>query len=275
MTRVSLDRLAQALGVNDERERDSHSFATVTAVNADGSYQVAFNGSLTSTRAAKCCNAETGDRVLCVLSNGQVSAIGRVGGEKRTGLELLWENDNVSAVVGSLTLAVDWTPYQFLFVECYTQAGAGLDPHTEVSVISTNDISTPKFVTIVREATIFRRVQLQSGSIYFSQGYWYRDWNGAAPEVGNAYITPYRVYGVTELVAAGGGGGGTGEDASYVHVQSTPAALWSISHGLGKYPSVTVVDSGGSVVEGDVNYISTNNVQLTFSAAFSGSAYLN
>ena len=63
--------------------------------------------------------------------------------------------------------------------------------------------------------------------------------------------------------------------ANYVHSQAVPAATWTINHGLGRYPSVTVVDSAGSVVGGDVEYTSTNQVVIYFSAAFGGAAYLN
>lgn len=73
----------------------------------------------------------------------------------------------------------------------------------------------------------------------------------------------------------GGGGPGTGDDKHYVHPQGAPSASWIINHGLGKYPSVTVLDSGGTEVEGHVAYISLNLIQITFSAAFSGQAFLN
>lgn len=64
-------------------------------------------------------------------------------------------------------------------------------------------------------------------------------------------------------------------DARIVYQQMTPAAQWDIAHGLGKYPSVMVVDSAGSVVIGNVRYLDENNVRLTFAAPFAGSAYLN
>ena len=81
MTQVSLDRIAQAFGMNESKPQDFHQYATVDSINADGSYQVQLNGSLTTTRAAKLCSAEIGDRVMCVVQDGQVAAIGRVGGE--------------------------------------------------------------------------------------------------------------------------------------------------------------------------------------------------
>lgn len=74
---------------------------------------------------------------------------------------------------------------------------------------------------------------------------------------------------------AGGGGGGTGGPVAYVHSQGPPSASWAVSHNLGWFPNVTVVDSGGSEVEGNVGYIDQNSLTLTFSAAFSGIAYLS
>ena len=72
------------------------------------------------------------------------------------------------------------------------------------------------------------------------------------------------------------GGGGTGvDDKNYVHVQGEANTVWEITHNLGKYPSVTVIDSASNVVEGDVEYLNTNIVRITFSAAFSGSVTLN
>jgi len=61
----------------------------------------------------------------------------------------------------------------------------------------------------------------------------------------------------------------------YTFVQGIPDTLWSINHKLSKFPSVTVVDSSGRVVYGDIVYIDMNNVTVEFSAAFSGTAYLN
>ena len=57
--------------------------------------------------------------------------------------------------------------------------------------------------------------------------------------------------------------------------QGIPAAVWNIPHNLDKYPSVTVVDNSKEVVIGNVQYIDKDNITITFSAAFSGYAYLN
>lgn len=72
-----------------------------------------------------------------------------------------------------------------------------------------------------------------------------------------------------------GGSSTGGGDKTYVHIQSSAASVWQINHGLNKYPSVTVVDSAGSVVVGEVVYNNTNKVTITFIGSFSGKAYLN
>ena len=61
----------------------------------------------------------------------------------------------------------------------------------------------------------------------------------------------------------------------YVFTQSTPSATWTINHDLNKYPAVSIVDSANDEVIGEVHYTSTTQVVVTFSAAFSGKAFLN
>lgn len=64
-------------------------------------------------------------------------------------------------------------------------------------------------------------------------------------------------------------------DNTYVHNQTVASAVWTIHHNLHRYPSVTVVDSAGSVVIGDVSYLTDETIVLYFQGAFSGIAYLN
>jgi hypothetical protein len=64
-------------------------------------------------------------------------------------------------------------------------------------------------------------------------------------------------------------------ELAYAHTQGVSNATWTINHNLDFYPNVTVVDSAGTIVEGEIAYTSRNQVVLTFSAAFSGKAYLS
>ena len=57
--------------------------------------------------------------------------------------------------------------------------------------------------------------------------------------------------------------------------QGAASTTWDITHNLGKFPSITVIDTGNTVVTGEYNYVSNIRVILTFSAAFAGKAYLN
>jgi hypothetical protein len=60
----------------------------------------------------------------------------------------------------------------------------------------------------------------------------------------------------------------------HVHTQGTATTTWTITHALGGYPSVSIVDSARTVVYGEINYPSTTQVVVNFSSAFSGYAYL-
>lgn len=70
-------------------------------------------------------------------------------------------------------------------------------------------------------------------------------------------------------------GGIVGTDKNFVFNQQEASDTWTINHTLNKFPSVSVVDSAGDIVIGNVTYNSTSQIILTFSASFSGKAYLN
>jgi hypothetical protein len=62
---------------------------------------------------------------------------------------------------------------------------------------------------------------------------------------------------------------------TFIFNQGVPASTWNIQHNLGKFPSITVVDTAGTVVMGQYDYVDNNNITLTFAAGFAGKAYLN
>lgn len=62
---------------------------------------------------------------------------------------------------------------------------------------------------------------------------------------------------------------------TFTHNQMISATTWTITHNLGFYPNVTVSDSAGTIIEGQVEYPDVNTVVLTFSSAFAGKAYLS
>ena len=63
--------------------------------------------------------------------------------------------------------------------------------------------------------------------------------------------------------------------STFIFTQGVSATTWNITHNLNKFPSITVIDTGNTVVTGEYIYIDSNNVTLTFSAGFAGKAYLN
>tara|TARA_Y100000361_G_C11075072_1_gene297808 strand:- start:206 stop:562 length:357 start_codon:yes stop_codon:yes gene_type:complete len=84
---------------------------------------------------------------------------------------------------------------------------------------------------------------------------------------------------VTSVGTQGPAGAG---DSNAVHTQGSAASTWQVTHNLGKYPSVTVVDSAENFVIGtvlykdwDTNATSTNKLQIIFEGSFTGKAFLN
>lgn len=71
---------------------------------------------------------------------------------------------------------------------------------------------------------------------------------------------------------AAAAGAGT---SSFTFDQNSPAATWTIAHGLGFFPAVTVVDSGGREFFGGVTHVDADNLTIDFSSAQTGHAYLS
>lgn len=61
----------------------------------------------------------------------------------------------------------------------------------------------------------------------------------------------------------------------YVHTQAVSSAVWTIVHNLGYFPAVSVVDTANTTVIGSIQYLDANSIQVSFSAPFSGTAYLS
>ena len=64
-------------------------------------------------------------------------------------------------------------------------------------------------------------------------------------------------------------------DKHFTFIQGIVSAVWVIKHDLNKYPSIRVIDNGGTEVEGFKQDIDTKNLTITFSSGFAGKAYLN
>ena len=62
---------------------------------------------------------------------------------------------------------------------------------------------------------------------------------------------------------------------SYVHTQASASSSWTINHNLSFVPNITIVDSAGTVVEGQYDYPSNTTIVASFSSPFSGKAYLS
>jgi hypothetical protein len=62
------------------------------------------------------------------------------------------------------------------------------------------------------------------------------------------------------------------ESQYYRHDQMVASALWVVNHNLGYRPNVSVTDSAGTNVEGEISHVDSNSLVLTFSSPFTGTA---
>ena len=67
---------------------------------------------------------------------------------------------------------------------------------------------------------------------------------------------------------------------TYTHSQTSSSDTWVITHNLGRFPSVAVVDTGNTIVLGSITYNSSNQLTVTFfsggsALATTGKAHLN
>jgi hypothetical protein len=86
---------------------------------------------------------------------------------------------------------------------------------------------------------------------------------------GSGSIEQIHTYGFEADATLGSGG------STYTHNQEQPIQTWTITHDLGKFPSVSVVNNNNVLMYGDIAYVNDNKITITFSAGFSGKAYLN
>jgi len=64
-------------------------------------------------------------------------------------------------------------------------------------------------------------------------------------------------------------------DKNFVFTQAASSNTWTIQHNLTKFPSVTSVNINNFEMYGEVEFIDLNNLIITFTAAFSGRAFIN
>ena len=161
--------------------------------------------------------------------------------------------------------------------------GGNNTPFSSISdlVVSTRDISNqyvPNFLSLLvgTQILISKKDDIDTFGHYMVNSYSvtaYPDYYllQLSPLSGNNNIVNNDYYYIWSLNLASASGG----DKNFVYSQNTPSATWNISHTLNKFPSVSVVDSAGTIWYPAVVYNSTTSITLEFTAAFSGKAYLN
>jgi len=87
---------------------------------------------------------------------------------------------------------------------------------------------------------------------------------------GSSFFASWNIHLAGDKGATGATGG------SYVHTQSSASSTWTVTHSLGYYPGgISVIDSGETIVVGDVTHTNINTFTVSFSTAFSGKVYVS
>lgn len=90
-----------------------------------------------------------------------------------------------------------------------------------------------------------------------------------AETISHATIKPLVNGSATKIVASAGG------DKYFLYTQGVAATVWTVTHNLGRYPNVTVVDNVGEEVEALIEHTNVNELTVTFNTAFDGQAILS
>lgn len=111
---------------------------------------------------------------------------------------------------------------------------------------------------------------------------WAPEWGDSLPNRGDLALLlfdnhrlPWVIRWVPSVYVPGGGGGGGGSDVRYTFTQSSASATWTITHNLGLFPAVSIVDNSGNEILANVVYNSNNQITITFDVAQAGKAYLS
>lgn len=164
-----------------------------------------------------------------------------------------------------------------------TDAGASVSFSSVSAIVISEKDKGERDVSPMYQPLVGSRVLIQKASNPSTFGVF--DWNSS-----NQVALEPEFYDIT-LTYVGGNGAledeedylisllvynvGVSNDKNFVFVQATPSTTWSVNHNLGKFPSVSVVDSAGTQVQGRVDYADSNNLTITFVNQFSGKAYIN
>ena len=99
----------------------------------------------------------------------------------------------------------------------------------------------------------------------------YYDISLGSPQTSNGSLVNNRFYAIVVF------GGGSDKHKAFedYYEQADAANPWVVTHSLGKFPSVTVINRSDVEVQAQVTHNNNNQVTITFAGATAGKAYFN
>ena len=160
--------------------------------------------------------------------------------------------------IGGTTLTI---PIFFDVVEPVT----GAITSTLVDSILTQDVIGGTTLTVAGEMTVTGSVSI-AGELDVEAGL--ADSTGKTGDAGQVLSSTGAAKTLWVPQTAAGG-------TTFTFTQGAVALVWTIQHNLDKFPSVTTVDDTNNQYFGELEYVDSNNLTITWGIAFKGFAYLN
>jgi len=133
------------------------------------------------------------------------------------------------------------------------------------------DILSSKQVLIVDVEDQDNYAIYNSGTVTQDGSSDFYDISLTTPTKFNGSFTNEKFYAIISI----GGGADKNKTFDDYFEQAQAANPWVVTHGLGKFPSVTVVNRNNVEVQAKVTHNNDNQVTITFSGATAGKAYFN
>jgi len=146
-----------------------------------------------------------------------------------------------------------------------TDPSTGLTQTTLVNSIMTQDVIGGTTLTVAGEMTVTGSVSI-AGELDVEAGL--ADSTGKTGDAGQVLSSTGAAK--TLWIPQSPPGGTT-----FTFTQGAVALVWTIQHNLDKFPSVTTVDDANNQYFGELEYVDSNNLTITWGIAFKGFAYLN
>lgn len=268
-----------------------------TGTPTQGTFTLTFDGETTSALDFDASAAEV-DAALEALSNIGSGDVTCTGGPLPTPIDIEFIGALAATDVVEITVNDDLLQYSVTTLQDGSAGTAGVDEEQEITLAPdvtggdfTLDFDGETTAAIPFDATssevfdaLVALTALESAdivvtggplpntavSITFTGATW-GEQNVDEMTGDAAGLTQDPIVGTITTIQNGGGGGSVNLPA-YVHTQVSASTTWTINHNLGRNPLINLIVGGHVIWPDDIEYVTNDQVVVTFLSAVSGTA---